>query len=125
MALTKVDANQRYALLSEYFYNATDFLITLTFKQIADIADRKLPDSSSSRYFWYKNGFNEISACWIDNGYRIKRLHLNQRYVVFYRFDKASNSLQIPPILMSNKIPQKAKYELENYFQYIIKKYGL
>lgn len=37
----------------------------------------------------------------------------------------APQGLDIPDVLMNHRIPTEAKYELENYFAYIIKKYGL
>ena len=41
--------------------------------------------------------------------------------------DKSRNtsSLNIPDVIKYGKIPDDAKYEIENYFNYIIKKYGL
>ena len=66
-----------------------------------------------------------VSNRWLENGYEIKYLHTDKRYVVFQKVGKNNGVLEIPEVFLSRRIPEDAKYELENYFQYIRKKYGL
>ena len=59
---------------------------------------------------------------------KTKWLHLEGRpRIVFGLKEKSRNTLSvtIPDVLKYGRIPNAAKYELENYFCYIIKKYGL
>lgn len=66
--------------------------------------------------------------CWLDNGYEIKRLHLEGRQRVVFNMtanSKNTASVEIPEVIKYGRIPNEAKYELENYFKYILKKYGI
>ena len=49
----------------------------------------------------------------------------DKQKVVFKRKKKKSSKLDIPTALLSSKLPNSAKYELEQFFDYILKKYGL
>ncbi len=118
----------KYIALSELFRTCEKNSITLTFKQIEEIIDGKLGATALRKEFWYRTGFNTISQCWLENGYQIKTLHLEERRrVVFNLTEKSKNtsSVTIPEVVKYGRVPAEAKYELENYFAYIIDKYGL
>ena len=66
-----------------------------------------------------------ISSAWISQGYRIMRLHLTDRRVVFRRVVTGVSGLEIPKALIEHKIPDKAIYEAKDFFDYLIKKYAL
>lgn len=61
----------------------------------------------------------------MENGYRIKKLYLKEKKVTFIRTKKATSKLEIPEQLQSANLPKSAKAELEQFFDYIIDKYGL
>ena len=131
--LERLDASHKpigmkYRALSEFFRTCEKNILTLTFKEIEEIIGDKLGATALRKEFWYRTGFNTISQCWLDNGYQIKALHLEEhRRVVFTLTEKSKNtaSVTIPEVIKYGRIPTDAKYELENYFQYILKKYGL
>lgn len=119
---------QKHFALSEFFRTCTKTSVTLTFKQIGEILGEPLGAAALRKEFWYRTGFSCISQCWLDNGYEIKTLHLEGRCrVVFHQTSESKNtaSVSIPDVLKYGRIPNEAKYELENYFQYIINKFGL
>lgn len=66
-----------------------------------------------------------ISSAWISQGYRIMRLRLTDRRVVFRRVVTGVSGLEIPKALIEHKIPDKAIYEAKDFFDYLIKKYAL
>ena len=118
----------KYYSLSNFFHNCDKNTVTLTFKQIGDILGEALGASALRKEFWYRTGFGNISQCWLDNGYQIKTLYLEDRKRVVFqllRERKNTSGLNVPEVLRYGRIPLDAKYELENYFQYIIKKYAL
>ena len=118
----------KHYALSNFFHNCDKNTVTLSFKQIGDILGTPLGATALRKEFWYRTGFGCISQCWLDNGYQIKRLHLEDRKRVVFQLSadsKNTSSLVIPEVLRYGRIPLDAKYEVENYFQYIIKKYGL
>lgn len=131
--LLKLDASgkstvQKHYALSEYFRTCNKNTLTLTFKQIEDIIGERLGNSALRKEYWYRTGFENISQCWLHNGYEIKNLHLDKKKRVVFRLadeSKNTSSIVIPEVLKYQRIPTEAKYELENYFKYIIKKYGL
>ena len=115
-----------YENLFEYFANCTKVTFSLTFKEIENILNFKLCSSAYNHTcYWYRKGTGLFSNNWLDNGYVIQKLYLDKQKVVFKRVKKKSSKLIIPPALLSSKIPDSAKYELEHFFEYILKKYGL
>ena len=122
------NSQKSFYSLSEFFRTCDKNSVTLTFKQIEELIGQELGNSALRKEFWYRTGLGTISQCWLDNGYIIKALHLeDRRRVVLWLTgeNKNTSSLAIPEVLKYQRIPVEAKYELENYFQYIIKKYGL
>lgn len=125
---SKRPIGQKYLALSEFFRTCDKNSVTLTFKDIEGFLGEPLGATALRKEFWYRTGFTCISQCWLDNGYEIKTLHLEERKrVVFHLTSQSKNtsSVDIPPAIKYGRVPLQAKYELENYFQYIIKRYGL
>ncbi len=124
-----IDTNaRRYYLFSEYFRTCDKNTVTLTFKQIEDIMCDTLGISALREEFWYRTGFSCISQCWLNNGYEIKNLYLEGKRRVVFRLaidSKNTSSVVLPAVLKYQRIPLAAKYELENYFKFIINKYDL
>ncbi len=131
--LTQLDSKKkivglRYLPLAEFFRTCDKSSITLTFKEIEEIIGTDLGTTADTKPFWYRTGFNTISQSWLDHGYEIKSLYLEGKQRVVFHLtseSKGTGSLVIPDVLRNQRIPSQAKYELENYFQYILKKYGL
>lgn len=124
----KKNIKERYLPLADFFRTCDKYSVTLTFKEIEKIMGEPLGATSLRSEYWYRTGFTNISQCWLENGYEIKALHLeDKKRVVFHLTDKnkEKSSVNIPEIIKYGRIPNDAKYELENYFKYIIKKYGL
>ena len=66
-----------------------------------------------------------ISDAWRSQGYRIQRLDLPHRKVVFHREIHGTVGLTIPPMLLRGRIPENAAHEATTFFAYLIKKDGL
>ncbi len=118
----------KYYYLSEFFRTCNTSPITLTFDKIESIIGDSLGATALREEYWFRTGFMCISQCWLSNGYEIERLHLDgTKRVVFHITSGSRNTsaITIPSALQKGRIPNEAKYELENYFKYIIKKYGL
>ncbi len=124
----KSSTTSKFYELADYFRMCDKNTITLTFRQIEDIIGERLGNTVFRKEYWYRTGFGNISQCWLDNGYSIKNLHLDKRKRVVFRLNdtsKNTSSLIIPETLKYQRIPVEAKYELDNFMQYIVKKYGL
>ena len=115
----------RYVPLATFFHNTRKSSIKLSFDEVEAIIGFKLPDASSRAPFWRRSGFGYISQCWQENGYELRSLKLQERTVSWYRVSSKSSSVNIPEVFLTGHVPDKAKYELENAFKYIITKYGL
>lgn len=113
--------------LYEFFRTCDKESFSMTFKEIEDVMGEPLGASASRKQFWQRTGFLSISQCWLMNGYRIARLHLRDQRVDFARVTKTNDTaeIHIPHQILHTPVPLDAKYELENYFRYIIKKFGL
>lgn len=124
----KKPVKQKYYALSEFFRTCEKNSVTLTFKEIESIMGDRLGATAQRNEFWYRTGFMCISQCWLDHGYAIKALHLEGRQRVVFHLtaqSKNTSNVKVPDVIKYGRVPSDAKYELENYFQYIIKKYGL
>ncbi len=81
---------QKFYALSEYFRTCDKNTVTLTFKQIEDIIGERLGNTALRKEYWYRTGFENISQCWLHNGYEIKNLHLDKKKRVVFRMTKYS-----------------------------------
>lgn len=116
---------QKFLPLGEFFRTSTKLSITMTFSEIETILGYTLGKSADQPQWWTRTGFMNISQSWLDNGYEIKRLNIAKRRVTFHQTKKNLSSVNIPDVFFTERIPDEAKYEMENYFSYIVKKYGL
>jgi hypothetical protein len=69
-------------------------------------------------------GDNRLSAAWLSNGYTLLRFSRDKQTATFRR-DGHNLPLSIPDVFLSGKIPPDATAELESFFEYVRKKYGL
>ncbi len=112
--------------LQEYFLNLELSPHSLSFEEIEHIMETTLC-ASAYKYssYWHNKNRGSIADCWLKNGYVIQRLHLDKKYIVFRKENMNISKLTIPTVFLTNKIPIDAKYEIENYLEFIRKKYGL
>ena len=116
----------KYKKLFDYFAKCTSHTFKITFKEIEQILEYNLCNSALKyQSYWYTKSKGSFANCWLENGYKIKTLYLDRKYVVFVRQKKQSSSITIPKQILASNIPKSAKYELEQFFDYIIAKYGL
>ena len=118
--------NSKYKKLYEYFATCTKYTFQISFSDIEEIVGFKLCDSLYNyENYWHLKGKGVISNCWLNNGYTVKRIYLKEKKVTFVRIKKQLSKINIPDKLLSSDIPKSAKHEIEQFFDYIIKKYGL
>lgn len=118
---------RKFYRLDAYFRKCTKKNVLITFEEIEEIMGEKLGVGSRDKRFWQRTGFMCISQCWLENGYAINRLHVDDGVILFARMPgtKTNVRMEIPEAITGGNLPVDAKYELENYFRYIIRKYGL
>ena len=116
----------KFSQLDSFFQKCIQPTISLTFKEIEEIIGEPLCNSAyTRRQYWYSTKENCISKSWLMNGYSLKRLHLERKRITFCKTDRIGVPLDIPEVFLNGRVPKDAKCELENYFGYIQKKYGL
>lgn len=117
----------KYHKLKNYFAKCTAASVTLTFKEIENIGEIKIPQGArKNKEWWYpRKDYNRIAEAWITEGYSMKKLNLEAGRVTFHRDEDGTAKLQIPDVIASGKLPDDAIFELEAHMEYIIKKYGL
>ena len=126
-ANTKRVKKYKFYLLNQYFRQRSEPVFTLKFEDIEKITELPLCKSAYKYLsFWFKRDDDKrISHCWLWNGYKIRKISLEKKLIVFERQEKKGDPLNIPAIFLSGRIPPDAKAELEIVFAYIQKKYGL
>lgn len=121
-----IPAKWRHYKLKEYFSHCTKAKITLSFMEIEKIEGKLLPKTAyKQKYWWYPSKTScMICEAWITEGYELLKLDMNKQIISLGRVGNGGDSLLIPKKLQG-KIPENAKYELEEFMEYIIKKCGL
>lgn len=138
-----------YWELTEYFRLCENTPVSLTFEQIETILGEPLDwEARLFDAFWYDDmpgrenpmwiaenyPFETIQSperiyciahSWLSQGYAIKALHRSEGRVVFRRTENYKSGLRIPKQLIAQKLPDSVVRECNNFFGYIIKKYGL
>ena len=117
----------KYAKLKKYFAKKTVSRITLTFDEIEKISGHQISEyNRTHKNYWYpRQEFANFAYAWLSEGYTMHKLDLKKQKVIFARAEESVSHLNVPEILTSHKIPDDAKIELEEFFEYIIKKYGI
>lgn len=136
-----IEESNKYQGLYEYFIKESRQVFTLTFGEIEIILGEELSDEAyvieeywfdhlqylESKYLKFENKINYLSItdCWLDNGYIIQTLNMDQYKVIFRKDNHNLTQFELPKELIDKKIPKNAEYELATFCKYIIKKYGL
>lgn len=112
--------------LTEYFRHKNEAIFTLTFADFGEIIGEELCDSAHKFVEWWRRrGTDKISSAWLSNGYVIQNLDLDGKRVVFHRDEQSGTAVKIPDVYLHGRVPNGAKTELENFFEYLAKKYGI
>ena len=81
-----VKSKLKFGPLFEYFRAADTPKINLTFDELGDIIGEPLCVSAYKyREYWTRYGRGRLADCWRANGYKIKKLDLNNKRVSFYQ----------------------------------------
>lgn len=114
-----------YMPLKKWFARQKRASFKLTFHEIEDNIHR--PPSKSVKQCtakWYpRPDQNSLPGAWLTEGYELDSLRLDQQKVSFQRVGNKVSHVKLPDWLTAGKIPDEARPEIEDYFQYIKKKY--
>lgn len=117
--------NRKFNALFEYFRLQQTSCFSLNFTDISNIIQVPLCKTAFElKSYWFQNKTGTIGETWISNGYKIKHLDLLKQKITFTKLENKS-LIKIPDTICKNLIPKNAKAELEAFFEYLIKKYGL
>lgn len=89
----------KFERLNQYFRDLQEFEVTLSFSQIEKIMGDRLADSAYKySAYWSHSKTHTITKCWIENGYKLVHLKLNEQKVsfrkdVFIKNDIETNTL--------------------------------
>ncbi|GHS93365.1 group II intron reverse transcriptase/maturase [Alphaproteobacteria bacterium] len=121
----KPKGTSKFEPLREYFHKKTEAMFSLRFEDFQSLLGKPLcPSSFKSSGYWYQTGRGHLSEAWLSNGYKIKRLNLRNKSVVFARVHN-NWPVKIPDVFLHGRVPQNAKAELESFFNYLMEKYGI
>jgi hypothetical protein len=83
----------KFAGLIMYFSELKDNEVSLTFEQIESIVGERLCYSAyNHKEYWYADNTHTFPNCWIDNGYKMNYLNLNEKRVTFTKVDTMSST---------------------------------
>ena len=138
-----------YLKLREFFRLCEQSPLLLTFAQIEHILGCRLDwEAYFYKAFWYDDlpdgqtllwqqegyPFREfqlttpdycISEAWLTQGYVIKALHLDERYIVFQKTAQRVSGLKIPDKLLKQKLPDRAVQLADEFFAWLIREFGI
>lgn len=112
--------------LKTFFKNCTQKEICLTFSEIEKILDAPLNSRAYNfESFWHKKS-GLLSGIWQSQNFDITLVDIKNKKIFFRKNEKKDISkLVIPKVFSTDRIPNEAKYEVEHFFEYIRKKYGI
>lgn len=122
-----ISQDWKHIKLKTFFANSKAASITLTFAQIEKIDGQKLPPTAEKcNSYWYpRTTCNTIAEAWITEQYELVKLDRDKKVLRFKRCKEGLVHIQLPKWLTEEKIPDDARFEIENYLDYIKSKYGL
>lgn len=117
----------KYYKLKQYFANCNAASVTLPFVEIEKIIGTNLPASARKLSNWWypRTSSNRIAEAWATEGYSLKKIDLKKEKITLHRDEEGMEHLIVPDVLLREKIPANAVFELETHMNYIIEKYGL
>jgi len=114
----------KFDALKEYLWMQSKHSVTLSFRQIVNIVGL-LPPASSNLEWWHKHWPGSMRQAGYESGYLPMRVNLNRRTVTFQRSNSDASTVRIPEVFLKGKVPADAATELERFFEYVRKKYGI
>ena len=76
--------SKKYRFLSDYLHASNQSRIKLSFKEIEDILQFKLPESAAvHRAFWANTTSHSIALSWLCVDYSVVEANLEEKYIVF------------------------------------------
>ena len=106
----------------------TQQLIEKKAAEIEEILGFELPEGfRRNRSQWYRNsgGYRSLSDAWTLQLYKIGHIDMGLQKVWFEAQFEDAEMVVIPRFIAEHKVPLKAKYEIEHFLQWIMKKYCL
>jgi len=110
--------------LKEYLWGQSKASITMSFSQLEKMVG-KLPTASANITWWHKQWAGSMRQVGFEAGYLPMRVNLKRRTVTFNRCSTSASTVRVPEVFLKGKVPVDAAAELESFFEYIRKKYGL
>ena len=116
--------SKKYRFLSDFLYESNQARVKLSFDEIENILNFKLPDSASThRAFWANTTSHSIALSWLSVNYEVVEVDLKNKYIVFEKkrdFEKLTIDEQMRIVVkeiiseygMHYKISLKDFYEL-------------
>jgi len=87
---------KKYKKLHKYFVNSTEDNIKLTFKEVEDINETKLPLSAKTyREFWANHIGNSIAKSWMLAGYKIDSVDLLSEIITFVKIYQNQDNISV------------------------------
>lgn len=138
-----------YLELKDYFRLCKKSPISLTFGKIETIIGEELSwEAHMYKSFWYDDepgtsspmwqaeGYPGhavtpserdycICDCWRSQGYEIKALHLEKKYIVFRRVENGTSGIQLPKVLTDRRLPDTLVFKFDQMVRQFIKENGL
>ena len=80
----RIPGSKKYRLLSIFLEESNQDQIKLSYEEIEDILDFKLPDSAlTSRTFWANTTSHSIALSWLSVNYFVADVNIDKQYVIF------------------------------------------
>ena len=124
LAHNKTGRKMQYFPLIEFFRSQEDNEVTLSFDQIKKMVG-ELPPRAKYKTFWTREGEGRISSLWLENGFEVSDINMDEGWIKFRRVHVRYSRIRIPDWVYRNTLPDGLCDEVEKYFKYVEKKYGL
>jgi hypothetical protein len=84
----------KYQPLGDFLRRQKADVVTMTFSQVEKVLGFELPASQNNPAWWSNNADNNVmTKVWLDAGFRVRNVRLNERELTFYRMTQPSRAV--------------------------------
>lgn len=122
--------SKKYRFLSDYLHQCNSPKVKLSYSEIEDILEFKLPDSAAMhRAFWANTTSHSIALSWLSVNYSVAEANLEEKYIIFEKkrdFEKMTIDEQMRTVVTEIVSEYGARYKisLKELYELLAARFG-
>ena len=118
-------ARDKFYLLTKYFEECNETVVTLKFSDIEKILTFELSKSFRVSQSYWSGPHNRMRHCWMSSGYRIRKVDPKKEVITFEKFEDLGVAVYVPRVILAGRIPVNAAIDFRLMITRLMKKYNI